>query len=86
MKRLKHKTECLIAKGRQIIFTQVGDLFSFDVDASAGRLIQAGEQAEQGGLSASAFAFDDYEFSVRNRYGHLIQNRNFPVFNKVGFG
>ena len=67
MKRLKDEADLLTPQRGQSIFSDIGYRLIVDSDLPRGWRVEAGNQAQQGRLSAAGRACDRYELAIGNR-------------------
>ncbi len=76
VKRLKDEAEDLIANRRQLVLGQVRDIQVIDANTPCGRLIEAGEDAQQRRFAAAAAAHDHDKLAWVDGKGHVVQHGN----------
>jgi len=74
LKALKHEPNFLAAQPRPSIFAEASEVDVVEQHGSCARDVEAGEQAEQGGLAAAGWSDDGDEFAVRDREAHVAQH------------
>ena len=72
---LEHEADAAGAHQRPGFFVQRRDAVAVQPDVARGRQVQAGENAEQGGLAGTGFADDGHLVAGGDVQAHVVQNR-----------
>jgi hypothetical protein len=80
---LKNEPEKLVSHGCQFVFGGIGDVSTIDYNSAGRRLVQSGQEAEKGCLSAAALSFHDQKLPGGDRQRYVLQNRYLAIVDRI---